>query len=275
METASSTPAKGPRRTALFVLGLVVLVAGLAAGIVLYVVANSRYEDAVRNLQRAPVGCDTELDFTGTGTFTFYIETKGEIGDLRGDCDNVGTDYERDDAPRVDLTLVDDRGDEVDLDRASGASYDAGGFVGTATRKVDIDEPGTYTLSVQSDDDDFAIAIGRDPKSDADSARALAIALIAVGVVAGAVLIVLGLRRKPAAAGPALPSASTASMPAPPFAPAPPPSGPAYGTPPGPPVQPPPPPPPPAPSGAVPPPPPGRVAPPPPPPGTPPPPPGA
>src|SRR5688572_29845925 len=97
-------PAKGQRRTGLLVLGLILLIGGLAAGAILYVSSDRQYEDAVEKLQRAPIGCETEFDFTGTGTFVFYTETVGEIGEISGDCENTDTDYEHgDDRVRVSL----------------------------------------------------------------------------------------------------------------------------------------------------------------------------
>lgn len=194
-----TTPAQGPRRGGLLGLGVVLLIAGVGAGVALFLASGSQYDDAVKSLQRAPVGCDTEFDFTGTGTFIFYAETKGEIGDLRGDCDNAGTDYEFDGEPDVDLVLSDEDGEEVDLDRGDGASYDAAGFTGSQVASFELDEPGTYTLSVISDDDDFAIAVGRNPKDDADGLKTIAIIVLAAGVVLGALFIILGLRRKPVA----------------------------------------------------------------------------
>ncbi|MEO6123377.1 MAG: hypothetical protein ABIR32_06675 [Ilumatobacteraceae bacterium] len=196
-------PAKGSRRTGLLVVGFILLIGGVAAGIVLYLSSDSQAQDAVKNLQRAPIGCDTEFDFTGTGTFIFYTESVGKIGDLRGDCENTGTDYDHGtDRIRVSLTLTDDSGDEVDLGRSSGISYDSAGFVGTSIRSVDIDQPGTYTLSVESDDSDFAIAVGRNPNEAGDSLKTTAIIVAAAGLVLGLLFILLGLRRKPATGAP-------------------------------------------------------------------------
>jgi hypothetical protein len=207
------TPAKGARRKGPLAIGLVLLVGGVGAGAGLYLNATSQYKDAVTSLQRAPVGCDTELDFTGTGTFTFYIETKGKVGKLRGDCANADAEYSRPSGtklPIVALTLVDADGAEATLPRTSSASYDVDGYVGTATRSVTITKASTYTLSVESDDTDFAIAIGRNPRSDYDSHKLLAIAIAAVGLLLGGLLTVLGMRRKTAPA-PAPPSPYGAS----------------------------------------------------------------
>ncbi len=198
-----SAPAKGSRRKGLLGLGVVLLLGGLGAGAALFVTSGSQYEDAVKNLQRAPVGCDTEFNFTGTGTFIFYTESKGKIGDLRGNCENTGTDYDHGDGRiSADLVLTDSNDDQVDLARAGGASYDKGGYKGTEVGSLDVTEPGRYTLSVQSDDTDFAVAVGRNPKKDAESAQTIAIIVAAAGVVLGGLLIILGLRRKSAPVGP-------------------------------------------------------------------------
>ncbi len=203
MSFQPSPAAAPPRRTGLLVLGVILLIVGVGVGVVLFLSSSSHYDDAVKGLQRAPIGCDTEFKFTGTGTFYFYAETKGKIGELRGDCENINSSYDHASStvPSVDLTLVDGNGDDVKLSRSTSASYDTAGFKGQAIRSLQLDAPGDYTLSVSSDATDFAIAVGRDPKSDADSSRNIAIAVLAAGVVLGALFIILGLRRKPAPAG--------------------------------------------------------------------------
>ncbi len=194
-------PAKGARRKGTLGVGVLLLLGGVGGGAALFANATSQYKEAITNLQRAPVGCDTELDFTGTGTFTFYVETKGKVGKLRGDCENTETDYARPAGaalPVVALTLTDSDGNEVALTRTKGSSYDAGGFVGTAVRKTTTSKPATYTLSVDSEDSDFSVAIGRDPKSDFDKAKLIALGMAGAGLIVGGLLMVLGLRRKAA-----------------------------------------------------------------------------
>ncbi len=195
-QTQPTPPTKGERHSALLVLGIVVLLAGIGAGIGLFITGGSQYESAVKNLQRAPVGCDTEFNFTGTGTFVFYTESKGKIGTLRGDCQNTGAAYSHSGKITVDLTMVDSAGNDVKLTRATGASYNKGGYVGSEVRTLRIDKPGKYVLSVASDDTDFTIAVGRNPKAQADKATSTAIGALAIGVVLGGLLLILGLRRK-------------------------------------------------------------------------------
>jgi hypothetical protein len=181
------------------VLGIVALVIGVVGAIVLWMLASKRYDNAVADLAPAPVGCDTTLVFDRTGTYTFFVETMGEVGEIDGDCDGDDREYDfdGDETPRVELTLVDDDGDEVDLDRASGPSYDQGGASGSGVRTADIEDTGAYVLRVDSDDDEFIVRVGRDPTSGVVPMRVGAVALLVAGLVLG--LIGLTRGRRPAA----------------------------------------------------------------------------
>lgn len=185
------------RGTVLF--GLLVLFAGLAGAVVLFLLARQRGDDAIGDLARAPVGCDTTLSFSDTGTFYVYIEHLGRIGALDGDCE-TRDEYSRDaeDEPRVTITLTDGDGNEVELDRLEDEftySLDDS-FAGTATRQVEIESTGDYVVTVESTDgDDFVVAIGRDPGEVANTMRVGALAAAIVGVVLGLVLVLMGVRR--------------------------------------------------------------------------------
>jgi hypothetical protein len=185
------------------VLGVIALVVGVGGAIVLWLASNARYDDAVSDLAPAPVGCDTQLDFEQTGTYTFFVETSGSVGEIDGDCEADDRDYEfdGDETPRVELTLVDDDGDEVDLDRADGPSYDRGGSRGTAVRTADIDATGEYVLRVSSEAEDVMVRVGQDPSSGVLAMRVGAGLLLALGLVLGVVGLVVG-RRPSAEAGP-------------------------------------------------------------------------
>ncbi len=185
--------------------GLIVFVVGLVGGVAIVGKAMSNYEEAVKALARAPVGCTTTLVFDKPDTFIFYIETKGQLGDLGGDCEANGGEYEHtgDKLPKVSLTLEDPNGDAVDLERGVTASYDVAGFVGTAVRTAQIEQAGTYHLNVESDESDFAMSIGKDPKKDSETLTAIGGVVALVGVLVGLLLFLLGLRRRrpePAAA---------------------------------------------------------------------------
>lgn len=208
----AGTPQQGSRRAGLIGVGALLLVAGVIAGIVMFLASSSNYEDGVRNLARAPIGCTTSLEFDEAGTYTIFVETEGEIGELRGDCPNADTDYsyDDDDLPDVDVELRDEDNDEVDLDDDESKDYDAGGFVGRSIATVEIDEAGDYELTATSDEDEIAIAVGRDPKGDSGSLKTMGIVAIVGGVVVGGLLLVLGLRRS-SPSGPATPAAPGSS----------------------------------------------------------------
>ena len=123
-------------------LGIVLIVAGVVAGVALWFGAGRRYDDAVAELAPAPIGCDTTLVFDETGTYTFFVETKGHDRPHRRRLPRpTPAATTSTGVPRVTLTLVDDDGDNVDLDRTSGPTYDRDGKHGTGVRSVDIDAP--------------------------------------------------------------------------------------------------------------------------------------
>jgi len=195
-------PARGGRRKGLIGLGALALLGGVGTGVAMIVASGSSYDDAVESLARAPIGCTTSLEFDSTGTYTIFVETEGRTGDVRGDCDASDDDYRYrgDELPDVEVVVVDDDDEELDLDDEEGVSYDAAGFVGESIQSVEIEEEGSYAITVTSEEDDFAIAIGQDPKSDADTLRTAGIAAAVAGLVLGIPLILLGLRRKGAPA---------------------------------------------------------------------------
>jgi hypothetical protein len=180
-------------------LGVLAFLIGLVGAVVLWVVASQRYDNAVADLAPAPVGCDTTLVFDRTGTYTFFVETEGEVGEIDGDCDSDDRQYsfDGDETPRVELRLVDDAGEEVDLDRASGPSYDRGGSSGSGVRTADIEETGAYLLRVDSEADDVMVRVGGDPSSGVVPMRVGAIALLVAGLVLGGIGLARS-RRPPA-----------------------------------------------------------------------------
>lgn len=186
-----------PRGRAGMVIGVLLIVAGLAGGAALIVLSGANKEETVKKFARAPVGCTTSLEFDRSGEFTLYIETKGSVPDGDGDCANDGVTYDRgdDDLPSVTLILVAGDESEVGLDGTDPATYDAGAYAGTAWRIANIDEPGTYRLTVTSNDSDFAIAVGGDPDGDSTMMLMGGVAAIAAGLVLGVLVLMLGRRR--------------------------------------------------------------------------------
>jgi hypothetical protein len=198
---APPPPAKRKRRKGLMLLGIGLLVGGVVGGGFAVLQSKSNYESEVKSLARAPVGCTTTLVFDKPAEFVVYIETKGKISDLSGDCQGNGSSYDRSNGqpPKISLTLLDADNAVVDFSRASSASYDAAGFIGTQVRTLKITNAGTYHLDVESPDKDFAIAIGKNPQADRKTLRMIGAAIVLAGVVLGLLCLLLGLRRRPPA----------------------------------------------------------------------------
>jgi hypothetical protein len=193
-----AAPPKGKRRKGKMILGIILLVAGLGGGVATVAKGMSNYKESVKSLARAPVGCTTTLVFDKPATFTIYAETKGKLGTLGGDCQANGSSYSHpgDKLPKVSMTLVNSSGDEVTLDRGVSASYDVDGYKGTGIRTMKIEQAGTYRLDVESDDTDFAVAIGKDPKKDSDRLLVIGGGVALGGLIFGLLFLLLGLRRR-------------------------------------------------------------------------------
>ena len=184
------------RRRMLLALGSIFIVGGLVAAVVLWNSGTQRQSSTIGNFARAPIGCDTTLDFIEPGDYLLFVETTGTLGGVRGDCD-VDGDYESDDDdPDVEITLVDPDGDVVDLDRSSGdVDYDADGFQGVARFSIEIEETDDHVLRAESDADDvFVVAVGRDPSDGVAALRVGAVAAGLVGLLVGLALVLLGSR---------------------------------------------------------------------------------
>ena len=200
-------PDRAGRRGWMLVVGTLVLVGLVGAAVVMWIAAGNRRADNVAGFARAPVGCDTTLDFESTGTFVLYIETSGELDELAGACE-AERQYDRDadDIPQVELTLRDPDGAEVELAETQDVSYDVDGFVGVSVHEVAIDASGDHVLTVApTGGDAFAIAVGRTPDQGVTLLRWGAVAAAIAGLVVGGLLLVLGSRRPTAATAPPAP----------------------------------------------------------------------
>jgi len=199
--SAGSTAPRPPRRRragAIVAVGVGVLVAALAGAVALWLLAAARYEDNVAAFARAPVGCDTTLQFDGSGEFVLYLETTGTVAELDGDCE-VEPVYERADTglPRPQLALRNDDG-AVELAPTGGVDYDTGGFVGTAYRLADVPDAGDYVLTVDDEAaEPYAVAVGGDPRAGVSALRWGAGALVAAGLVVAGLCFLLAGRRPP------------------------------------------------------------------------------
>jgi len=213
------------QRTGVRAAGIAAIAVGIIAGLALWLLAGRRYDDAITDLAPVPIGCTTTLEFERSGTYTFFVETRGSVGEIDGDCDadDRSYDVDDDDAPRVALLLVDESSDDpIDLDRTDGPSYDRAGRRGVGIRTVDIADTGDYrlTATATSDDTEVLVRVGRDPASGVTAMRFGAVVALVLGVVIGLLLLLVLGRRRPSPA-PSVPSGPQwpAGYPARPMAP--------------------------------------------------------
>jgi hypothetical protein len=193
-----------------------VLLAGVAGGIVMLLLANNRQNAAVADLARAPIGCATTLDFAATGTFVVSVETKGAIDKLRGDCPNADRSYDYTGAvPDVDVLVVDDGGTEVEVQRDRSYQYDLNGYRGESIGTIVITAPGDYVLTASSAVGDVVVTVGKNLDDAAGSLRVGGFIAIGAGVIVGLAMLAFGLRRRPSQPGPGAPVMPVAAPPQP------------------------------------------------------------
>jgi hypothetical protein len=191
-------PTRGRRNKKLIVLGATLAVVGVIAAVAMAVAAFVTYQRAVEDLARAPIGCTTTLRFDRTGTFVVFLETKGEIDSLSGDCPSTGEvyDYQGSERPAVDLALAGPDGAAVSITSGGAADYDLPDRTGAAVGSVEIGAAGEYTLTVRSEQTGFVVAVGRDPNDSPEALVATGLVVGGVLVLVGVIVLVLGLRRK-------------------------------------------------------------------------------
>ena len=218
-------------------LGVLALIVGVVGALALWWLADKRYDDAVADLAPAPIGCDTTLVFDRAGTYTFFVETAGSVGEIDGDCETDDREYDLgdDDVPDVDLVLLGAGGEEIDLNQVSGPSYESDGTKGTGVQAADIEDTGDYVLTASSIDPEVMIRVGRDPSSGVAAMRIGAVAVLVAGIALFLLALTRGGRRPDAVAGQPGDAQWPPTRPmAPPIAPpyANPPGSPPYGAPP-------------------------------------------
>jgi hypothetical protein len=157
-------------------------VVGDRAAAVLSFVARNRVDATVRDLARAPVGCDTTLEFSDTGTFVVFVETAGRIDGLSGGCD-APTRYDRRAAstPRVTIELVDPSGRDVPIDPTDRRATTSEGSGRRRSARSPSTQTGRHVVRVTSPEGGRGGRVGRDPAAGC-ALTAAALAVAAVGV---------------------------------------------------------------------------------------------
>lgn len=190
--------------------GVVVFLIGVAAAVASWFTLQQRFDSKVTSLAEdsgALSGCITDLDFSKTGTFVLYYISEGDVrvnGDNDGCADEDVVEIDADtDPPDMELTLTDENGDDIRIGSTSldeDQSVSAGGVTAWPYRGVEIEDAGEYQLEVIADDDADRFAIGVGPAIEEPSST-LPIVLGVIGLVAGLILVIVGItRRKPPAA---------------------------------------------------------------------------
>lgn len=190
----------------LTLLGVFTIVVGVVGALVLVGAAVQRQTNAVEGFARAPVGCDTTLDFVEPGEYLVFVERAGSIESVIGNCD-VESTYDIEGDIGVVVTVVDPAGEDLALDRVIGTvDYDVAGFIGEAAFTVDIAVAGDHVMRVESDDGFFAAAVGRDPGDGLGALIAAAGVAAVAGLVVGLGMILAGRSRRANAAVQFVPS---------------------------------------------------------------------
>jgi hypothetical protein len=185
---------KSKGRGAAATFGLLLVLVGVAGAVALWVMADRRPDQAVEGFARGPVGCTTTLEFGDTGTFYVFRETVADDSDVLAECDPVPT-------PGVDfgVELLSD-GEALPTQDDSSISYDTSTAIGESVARIEIDMAGRYDLVVEGDDPSVVAAVGRDPELGVAELRRGAIVVGVVGVVLGALMLLLAGRRSKRAA---------------------------------------------------------------------------
>lgn len=186
-------------RGAAATFGLLLVVAGIAGAVALWLMAEGRPGQAVDGFARAPVGCTTTLEFSDTGTFFIYQEAVASTSDAFGECAPVAT-------PGAEFgfeLLADGRAVATRVD--TSISYDTVEALGSSIARVEITSAGRYDLVVEGADPAVVAAVGRDPDLGVTELRRGAVAVGVGGLVLGGLMLVLaGRRSKRATSTPAL-----------------------------------------------------------------------
>lgn len=174
-------------------IGLFILFAGLVGGGVLYVVSQQRPSRTVDGFARAPIGCTTTLEFSEIGTFYVFEEAGIRSESSDAGCSPVATPGDE-----FGIEFTSDLQPELTSDTT--VSYDVDGFDGRSVQRVEITEPGEYSVAVTGSDLTVVAALGRDPNEGIDDLRRTGLIVAIAGIVLGLLLLTLSGRRSKRAA---------------------------------------------------------------------------
>jgi hypothetical protein len=182
-----------------FVIGALLVAAGVAAGITLLTVGIVSTSRTVDNFGRFAAPGSATLEFKKPGTYTIYYEYESEVCPVGGSgrsCETISASHDK---PRnLAIAVTDASGQKLPLRSVDNEiSFSVNGKAGEAVNRVVIPVAGSYQISADAaTSDTFAIAVGHGVFG-----HLVAFVLGAIGaavVLAGlgiATLIVTGVKR--------------------------------------------------------------------------------
>ena len=232
-QESPTTPTKIKPGKGWYWLGALLLAGGLLGGLALAVAGFLSLKNSVDDFGRFKVtngqGSAT-VSFEKPGTYTIYYESHSKVcQDLTQSGSGCTTETVRGPkSPPAGLSItISKDGQDLDVkDAKNSFDYTLGDYTGKAVGSVKVDEPGAYSMVVQTRrEGDFAIALGKDVVSTIVPWLIGAVALAVLGVILGLLVLILtgvkrGRRKREAAMAAATPYPS-----APPFVATPVPAG--------------------------------------------------
>ena len=199
-----ATPTKIKPGKGWYWLGALLLAGGLLGGLALAVAGFLSLKSSVDDFGRFKVtngqGSAT-VSFEKPGTYTIYYESHSKVcQDLTQSGSGCTTETVRGPkSPPAGLSItISKDGQDLDVKEAKNSfDYTLGDYTGKAVGSVKVDEPGAYSMVVQTRrEGDFAIALGKDVVSTIVPWLIGALALAVLGVILGLlVLILTGVKR--------------------------------------------------------------------------------
>ena len=203
-QESPATPTKIKPGKGWYWLGALLLAGGLLGGLALAVAGFLSLKNTVDDFGRFKVtngqGSAT-VSFEKPGTYTIYYESHSKVcQDLTQSGSGCTTETVRGPkSPPAGLSItISKDGQDLDVKEAKNSfDYTLGDYTGKAVGSVKVDEPGAYSMVVQTRrEGDFAIALGKDVVSTIVPWLIGALALAALGVILGLlVLILTGVKR--------------------------------------------------------------------------------
>ena len=192
-------------------LGGLLLAVGLIGGLVLGVVGALTLKNSIDDFGRFKVvdgsGAAT-VTFDEPGTYSIFYESKSKVcEDLAESGSGCTTETVRgasDPPAKLNISISNDS-QSLEIGKAKNSlDYTIGDFSGTEVATVKVEEPGSYSMVVETRrDGEFAIAIGKDVTSTILPWIIGALALAGLGLVLGLLTIIIAAvkrgRRKRAA----------------------------------------------------------------------------